>query len=621
MTGTLVHRGPDAGSVWVDAAAGIGLGHRRLAIIDLSPQGLQPMHSSCGRYVISFNGEVFNFRALRKELESLGHAFRGHSDTEVMLAAIREWGVGMAVRRFIGMFAFALWDRADRRLSLVRDRLGIKPLYYGRVGETLLFGSELKAIATHPEFRGRIDRNALAAFMRHNYVPSPFTIYEGFYKLPPGTVLQLEEQAQRPSLVAYWSAREVAQRGLANPLEATPGEATDMLERLLRDAVKLRMESDVPLGAFLSGGIDSSTVVALMQAQSTQPVKTFTIGFHEAHYDEAVHAKAVASHLGTDHTELYARASDALELIPRIPEWFDEPFADSSQLPTYLVSRMTRRDVTVSLSGDGGDELFAGYDRYFWTQAIWRVIGRVPLAWRSRLAGLLGRVPLEWIDRVTTLVSVPKPARITGDRYAKMTHTLRLDSIDAVYRRLQSHWENPEMLLVGATEPRGVLWDPAIVAELPDFIARAQFLDTVTYLPDDILTKLDRASMAVSLEARVPLLDHRVVELAWRMPASLKVRSGQGKWILRQVLHRYVPEQLVDRPKMGFGVPIDSWLRGPLREWAEDLLDEGRLRSDGYLDPGVVRTAWQEHLSGHRNRHYQLWNVLMFQAWKARWAA
>jgi asparagine synthase (glutamine-hydrolysing) len=619
MTGTLLHRGPDAGDVWVDAPAGIAIGHRRLAIIDLSPQGLQPMHSSCGRYVISFNGEVYNFRALRRELEPLGHAFRGHSDTEVMLAAIRQWGVEGAVRRFIGMFAFSLWDREDRRLSLVRDRLGIKPLYYGWVGETLLFGSELKAIVAHPAFRARINRNALAAFMRHNYVPSPLTIYDGFWKLPPGSILHLTQGAQRPSPVAYWSAREVACRGLADPLEGSPDEAVDLLERLLRDAVRLRMESDVPLGAFLSGGIDSSTVVALMQAQSSQPVKTFTIGFHEVGYDEATHATAVAKQLGTDHTELYVKASDALELIPRIPEWFDEPFADSSQLPTYLVSKMTRRHVTVSLSGDGGDELFAGYDRYFWTQAIWKVIGRVPVAWRSRLAGALGRISPESIDRVTSLLPAPMPTRVTGDRYAKMTHTLRLDSIDAVYRRLQSHWENPETLVLGATEPRGALWDPTVAAELPDFIPRAQFLDTVTYLPDDILTKVDRASMAVSLEARVPLLDHRVVELAWRMPLSLKVRRGRGKWILRQVLHRYVPDHLVERPKMGFGVPIDSWLRGPLRGWAEDLLDESRLRSNGFLDAAIVRTAWREHLSGHRNRHYQLWNVLMFQAWKARW--
>jgi asparagine synthase (glutamine-hydrolysing) len=621
MTETLRHRGPDAGDVWIDAAAGIALGHRRLAIIDLSPQGLQPMHSACGRYVISFNGEVYNFRALRHELEPRGHSFRGHSDTEVMLAAIREWGIGEAVRRFVGMFAFALWDRRERRLSLVRDRLGIKPLYYGWAGETLLFASELKAIRAYPDCHASIDRHALTAFMRYGYVPSPLTIYDGFYKLPAGSMLHVHCGSRGVSPEAYWSARNVARQGQNEPLQASPEEATELLDQKLREAVSLRLESDVPLGAFLSGGIDSSTVVALMQAQSTRPIKTFTVGFNEARYDEANHARAVATHLGTEHTELYVQPSDALSLIPQIPEWYDEPFADSSQLPTYLVSQMTRRHVTVSLSGDGGDELFAGYDRYFWTESIWRVTGRLSKSVRSALANLLLRLPAERIDRFAGLLPARLTPRMPGDRAQKLALILYFDEIDAVYHQLQSLCPSPKELVIEGQEPRGPFDDPTLAKDLLTFIPRAQYLDLVTYLPDDILTKLDRASMAVSLEARVPLLDHRVVELSWQMPLSLKIRHGRRKWILRQVLYRYVPHRLVERPKMGFGVPIDSWLRGPLREWAEDLLDETRLAGDGFLNAKVVRTAWREHLSGHRNRHYQLWNVLMFQAWKARWAA
>jgi asparagine synthase (glutamine-hydrolysing) len=620
MAETLRHRGPDGGDVWGDAAAGIALGHRRLAIIDLSPQGLQPMHSACGRYVISFNGEVYNFRALRHELEPRGHEFRGHSDTEVMLAAIREWGLEEAVRRFVGMFAFALWDRQERRLSLVRDRLGIKPLYYGWAGDTLLFASELKAIRAHPDFRAGIDRGALTAFMRYSYVPSPLTIYEGFYKLPPGTMLHVREGERGAAPETFWSARDAARRGLSAPLQASPEEATELLDELLRDAVRLRLESDVPLGAFLSGGIDSSTVVALMQAQSHRPVKTFAIGFHEAQYDEARHARAVAAHLGTEHTELNVEPSDALDLIPQIPDWYDEPFADSSQLPTYLVSRMTRRHVTVSLSGDGGDELFAGYDRYFWTESIWRATGRLSKRARSSLARVLLRMSPERINRLAGLLPVRLAPRMPGDRAQKLAHILSFDTIDAVYHRLQSQCAVPEELVVRGQEPGGPFRDQTLAEDLPDFIPRAQYLDLVTYLPDDILTKVDRASMAVGLEARVPFLDHRVVELAWRLPLALKIRGGQRKWILRRVLHRYVPEKLVERPKMGFGVPIDSWLRGPLRGWAEALLDEGRLGHDGYLDADRVRQVWREHLSGHFNRHYLLWNILIFQAWKERWS-
>ncbi len=619
MTESLGHRGPDHQGVWIDAESGVAFGHRRLSIIDLSPEGHQPMLSGDRRFVISFNGEVFNFRALRQELEPRGHRFRGHSDTEVMLAAIEEWGLEEAIRRFIGMFAFALWDRRERSLHLVRDRLGIKPLYYGWADRTLLFASELKAFRAHPAFRPEIDRDALAAYMRHNYVPCPHTIYKRVFKLAPGTILTVSPRRRDPEPKTYWSAREVARDGLRAPLGASADEATSQLDSLLRDAIKLRLESDVPLGAFLSGGVDSSTVVALMQAESARPVRTFTIGFRESDYDEAAHARAVAAHLHTEHTELYVEPSDALKLIPCIPDWYDEPFADSSQLPTFLVSQMTRRHVTVSLSGDGGDELFAGYARYFWAESIWRVTGRMPQALRHRLAGLLTRLSPAQIDRIFAFL----PRRIrpprAGDKSHKLASTLRLDSVDAVYRRLLSHWTEPERLVLGSTEPKGVVWDESLPSDFPDFLPRAQFLDLVTYLHDDILTKVDRASMAVSLEARVPLLDHRIVELAWRLPLDLKVRGRQTKWILRQVLYRHVPRHLIERPKMGFGVPIDAWLRGPLREWAEGLLDERRLRQDGYLDAAPIRQKWAEHLSGHRNWHYLLWDVLMFQAWRERW--
>ena len=536
-----------------------------------------------------------------------------------MLAAIVEWGLEEAIRRFIGMFAFALWDRQERVLHLVRDRLGIKPLYYGWANRTFLFASELKALRAHPAFQPDIDRNALAAYMRHNYVPCPHTIYRGVFKLPPGSILTVSARGQEPELKTYWSARTVARDGLRAPSETSTEETISLLDALLRDAIKLRLESDVPLGAFLSGGVDSSTVVSLMQAQSARPVRTFTSASARRDYDEAAHARAVAEHLHTDHTELFVEPADALRLIPQIPDWYDEPFADSSQLPTFLVSQMTRQHVTVSLSGDGGDELFAGYDRYFWAESIWRVTGRIPATWRRRLAGLLTRLSPTQIDRIAAFVPPRiRPPRV-GDKSHKLANTLRLDSIDGVYRRLISHWTEPERVVLGATEPKGIVWDETLADDFPEFVPRAQFLDLVTYLPDDILTKLDRASMAVSLEARVPLLDHRVVEFAWRLPPALKVRNGQTKWILRQVLYRYVPPQLIERPKMGFGVPIDSWLRGPLREWAESLLEERRLREDGYLDPEPIRQKWTEHLSGHRNWHYLLWDVLMFQAWRERW--
>ena len=625
MAARIEHRGPDDADEWVDAVCGLGLGFRRLAIVDLTPTGRQPMQSASGRYVIIFNGEVYNFAAVRGELERLGHGFRGGSDTEVLLAAIEEWGLPRAIQRFVGMFAFALWDRQERALHLVRDRLGIKPLYYGWHSGTFLFGSELKALAAHPAFHPEIDRDALALYMRHGYVPAPYAIYRGIHKLPPGTILTLRSQADSAATPEpFWSAREVVEAGLANPFTAGESEAIEALDALLRDAVALRMIADVPLGAFLSGGIDSSTVVALMQAQSARPVKTFTIGFHESGYDEAAHAAAVASHLGTDHTSLYVTPEEARTVIPQLPTMFDEPFADSSQIPTFLVSQLARRHVTVSLSGDGGDELFGGYNRYFWGRSIWRKIGWAPPAARtfgSRAITALS--PGGWdrqFSRLDPLLPAALRQRTPGDKLHKLAGVLAAESPEELYRGLVSLWKQTDEVVVDACEPLTAITDRSRWAALPDFTQRMMFLDLISYLPDDILTKVDRASMAVSLEARVPLIDHRVVAFAASVPLAMKIREGQGKWLLRQVLYRYVPRELIERPKMGFGVPIDVWLRGPLQEWAEDLLDERRLRTEGFFHPAPIRQKWQEHLTGTRNWQYPLWNVLQFQAWLECWA-
>ncbi|MFQ5773403.1 MAG: asparagine synthase (glutamine-hydrolyzing) [Kiloniellaceae bacterium] len=628
MAETLRHRGPDDGGVWIDARAGVAFGHRRLSIIDLTPAGHQPMASHDGRYVITYNGEIYNFRELRAGLEERGHRFGGHSDTEVLVAAVVEWGVTEALKRCNGMFAFALWDRAERALYLARDRLGEKPLYFGWADGAFLFGSELKALRAWPGFAPAIDRGALALYLRHNAVPAPFSIYRGLYKLPPACVLRITPDmcAEAPGIEdlegrfePYWSARRAAESGLAAPFGGAESEAVHALDACLREAVASRMVADVPLGAFLSGGVDSSTVVALMQAQSTRLVRTFSIGFHEAGYDEAVHAKAVARHLGTDHTELYVTPGQAMDVIPRLPALYDEPFADSSQIPTFLVSQLARRHVTVSLSGDGGDELFGGYNRYVWTRNIWRKTGWMPHVVRRAAAELLTRVPPRRWDRMFAAVDPVLPMhlrhRLPGDKMHKLATVLALDGPETLYRFLVSHWRDPSRVVDGADEPATVLTDRRRWADVGDLTQRMMFFDLVSYLPDDILVKVDRASMGVGLEARVPLLDHRVVEFAWRLPMSLKVRDGQGKWALRQVLHRYVPREPIERPKMGFGVPIDSWLRRPLRDWAEALLDETRLRREGFFDPEPIRRLWSEHLSGQRNWQYHLWDVLMFQAW------
>ena len=640
MIESLRHRGPDDGGVWTDDLTCVALGHRRLSILDLSPAGHQPMVSRSGRYIIAFNGEIYNHLDLRRGLDrgsaapdhplfdrqSHGpegaHAsggWHGHSDTETLLAAIETWGVGEALKRSVGMFAFALWDRHDKILYLARDRLGEKPLYYGWQGDTLLFGSELKAFKAHPDFRADIDREALALLLRHNYIPAPFTIYRGIHKLPPGSYLALGSHRQNPQPVTYWTARDTALRGQMQPFAGSEEEAVNSLEQLLRESIAGQMVADVPLGAFLSGGFDSSMVVALMQAQSTRPVKTFTIGFGEAEYDEAKHAKAVANHLGTEHTELYVTPDEAMAVIPKLPALYDEPFADSSQIPTYLVSQLARQQVTVSLSGDGGDELFGGYSRYFWAMKIWRWVSYLPMPARLTLARLLTLVPPHAWNTVFRALGFMLPAGLRysnpGDKLHKLSSFLGARKPEAIYFDLVSHWKEPNRLVRGAREPATVLSDPLQWPELRDFEHRMMFLDTVSYLPDDILVKVDRAAMGVSLETRVPLLDHRVVEFAWRLPLAMKIREGQGKWLLRQVLYRHVPRELVDRPKMGFGVPIDHWLRGPLKPWAEALIEPKRLKSEGYLNPSLIQEKWKQHQSGRRNWSYYLWDVLMFQAW------
>ncbi len=614
MTDTLIHRGPDAGDVWSDAEAGVALGHRRLSIIDLSPAGAQPMVSSCGRFVLSFNGEVYNAEDLRPELLNAGRRFRGHSDTEIIAEGLAVWGLEATVTRLIGMFAMAIWDRRERTLTLVRDRLGIKPMYWACFGALILFGSELKALRAHPGWQPELDRDATASYLRFAYVPAPATIYRGVRKQPPGTILTVRPGAE-PRIEPYWTLEAVARAGQQARFAGSANEATDRLDNLLGDAVRRRMVADVPLGAFLSGGIDSSTIVALMQKHSTRPVRSFSIGFHEGAYNEAHHAAQVARHLGTDHTELYVSPDHARGVIPRLPEMYDEPFADPSQIPTFLVSEMTRKHVTVALSGDGGDELFAGYNRYFRSEAVRRFLETVPRPARGLMASAATALPPSFWNALGSW-ALPQ----FGDRLHKLAGVLAGSPAD-FYRLTVTHWDEPGKVVLGGDEHKGLLWDERVKDLVPDPVERMQYLDTLTYLPDDILTKVDRASMAVSLEARVPLIDHRVVEFSWRVNPSMKARGGVGKRLLRRVLDRYVPRHLIERPKMGFGVPIDSWLRGPLKDWAETLLAEKRLAAEGVFNPAPIREKWREHLSGARNWQYPLWTVLMFQSWKERWLA
>lgn len=638
MADALQHRGPDAAGVWSERSAGVALSHRRLSIIDLSAAGHQPMPSAGGRFVTAYNGEIYNHVELRAELERAGFAppWRGHSDTETLLAAFEAWGVSAALEKTVGMFALAVWDCRERTLHLARDRLGEKPLYYGWTGGSFVFGSELKALCRYPGFSNDVSRTALGQYMRFMYVPTPLSIYEDIYKLEPGCLLTVRgipaprhsappvgATAPDLSLHRWWSFTDAVERGTSGMI-ANPAEAAEALEHQLQTAVRLQSLADVPLGAFLSGGVDSSTIAALMQSQSSRPIKTFTIGFDEPAYDESPYSRAVAQHLKTDHTELFVRIAEAQAVIPKLPTIYDEPFADSSQIPTFLVCRAARQLVTVALSGDAGDELFGGYNRYFWGPRLWEKLAWLPFPARQGLGHLISGVPGRLWDGLGVPLNAMLPASRGISRPGEKAHKLasrlkQVETVDDLYMSLVSEWQDPAEV-VKLPPGAGSELPPRFTQSLPEAAVaqaplRMMARDSVTYLPDDILCKVDRAAMAVSLETRVPFLDHRVVELAWRLPLDFKIRGGQGKWILRQVLHKYVPRHLIDRPKSGFAIPIGQWLRGPLRAWAENLLDTHRLDSEGFLHTEAIRHRWEEHLSGRRDHTHSLWAVLMFEAW------
>ncbi|PRH83404.1 asparagine synthase (glutamine-hydrolyzing) [Arenimonas caeni] len=619
MTDRIAHRGPDAEGIWVDEAAGLALGHRRLAILDLSPAGHQPMCSASGRYVIVYNGEIYNHIDLRRALEEEGAApqWRGHSDTESLLAAVEMWGVQRALECSKGMFAVAIWDRVLKELWLARDRFGEKPLYYGWQGKTFLFGSELKALRAHPSFNATIDRGALSLYLQYSYVPEPFSIWEGVSKLPPGTYLRLRQGEQELQPVAWWSLKRVAEAGVSSPYEGSDQEAIEDLEKILGKAIEDQMVADVPLGALLSGGIDSTLVTALMQARSGRAVRTFTIGFHEKAFDEACHAHRIAAHLGTEHTELYLSGADAIALVPTLPDVYDEPFADSSQLPTQLVMRLARQHVKVALTGDAGDEVFGGYNRYILGPKLWRRLSFLPAQFRRIVGRALTAVPASTLNNVLSVPARVVGVSLPGDKAHKLGQRMRfIRSIDDMYISLVKEWHEIDGLIVGRPiGPKSVLDCRENWPRLSSPIYRMMALDAMTYLPGDVLTKVDRAAMSVSLETRAPFLDRDVVEFGWTLPERLRIRDGKGKWLLRQVLGKYVPRTLVERPKQGFGIPIDDWLRGPLRDWAEQMLDESRLRREGYLEPGPIRDAWRAHLRRDGSFGHRLWSVLMFQAW------
>lgn len=643
MALAITHRGPDDAGNWADAQAGIALGHQRLSIVDLSAAGHQPMASDSGRYVMAFNGEIYNHLELRAELE--GITWRGHSDTETLLAGFEAWGLEATLKKTVGMFAIALWDKQDKKLALARDRFGEKPLYYGWVGSganaAFVFGSELKALRAYPGFANPVNREALALYMRFTYVPAPHSIYQNIFKLEPGCMLTASggvpvahNAPLRPpatlgglTLHRWWALADVVTAGAQNQI-TDEAQALQALEHRLKDAVQLQSLADVPLGAFLSGGVDSSTIVALMQQQSTRPVKTFTVGFEEAGFDESPHARAVAQHLGTDHSELFVTAAEAQAVIPSLPAMYDEPFADSSQIPTHLVCKAARQQVTVALSGDAGDELFGGYNRYFWGPRIWNRLAWLPYPARQALGALIRSVPVAgWTalgQPVNALLPGSKGIAQAGDKAHKLAARLRgVRNLDDLYLSLVSEWQDPASVVRGeggctVVEAPSMLADPlpqSVLASAADSPLRMMYRDSTTYLPDDILCKVDRAAMATSLETRVPFLDHRVAELAWQLPLHMKIRGKEGKWALRQVLYKYVPRELIERPKAGFGIPVGQWLRGPLRDWAEGLLDRQRLQAEGYFHAAPIRAKWTEHLSGQRDHTASLWAVLMFQAW------
>jgi len=618
MLAALVHRGPDDTGIWSGDSEGVVLGHRRLAILDLSAAGHQPMPSASGRYQVAYNGEIYNFEAIRQDLESakLAPQWRGHSDTEVLLAAIEAWGLEPTLQRLVGMFAIALWDRSERSLTLARDRMGEKPLYYGFVGDSFVFASEQKAIRAAFGERLQIDRDALAEFMRFGYIPAPQSIYCGIRKLQPGQWLRVAPHKGRDLEVhSYWSVDYANQLDLrAELLNCTDDQLIDRVDRTLKESVRLEMVADVPLGAFLSGGVDSSTVVAMMQAQSSRRVRTFTIGFAEEGFNEAPYAKAVANHLGTDHTELYVSAEMAESVIPALPQIYDEPFADSSQIPTTLVSRLTREHVTVSLSGDGGDELFAGYPRYPITEALWQRVSGYPKVMRRTVAGVLSSLSAREWDRILGVMPANVRNRVNGRRVHRAAQLMTVSSLAEMYVRLMSQWQPEDEVVLGARKLDQ--FAPKWVDEQDAVLAMRRW-DMNQYLPDDLLVKVDRATMSASLEARAPLLDHRLVELAVALPRRVLLRDGVGKWVLRKVLDRYVPRELIDRPKAGFSIPLAQWLRGPLRNWAESLLDARLLEEQGLLDARKVREMWRQHIDGLYDRSLFLWNVLMFQAWLA----
>lgn len=619
MADSIAHRGPDDSGVWQDPDVPLLLAQRRLAIIDLSPEGHQPMESHSGRYMIVFNGEIYNFQGLQQELAGMGVRFRGRSDTEAMLAGFDVWGINRMLQKISGMFAFALWDRQERTLHFARDPLGKKPLYIGWAGTSLAFGSELKALRAHPQFVATVDRAAAASFMRYGYVSPPYSIYDGVWQLPAGGRLTLRlpdvraGTDLRPLITTFWPHNRLVEEARNHPAPATAREAVTGLEHVIRDAVKARMVADVPLGAFLSGGIDSSAVVAMMQQLSPRPVKTFAIGFEDRNYDESGHARAVAQHLGTDHHEWIMTAADAQAVIPQMADIYDEPFADQSQIPTYLVAKMARQHVTVALSGDGGDEMLGGYTRYTMVPALWRQIGWMPVAVRRLIAAQVGRVPVATLNRM-----VPFYPRF-GEKAHKAAELLPLPGAHELYTHLLGNWRRPEEIIIGGREPLLPLDDPEWRAAGLNFTESLMYGDLISYLPNDIMVKVDRASMAVALEARAPLLDQAVFRYAWSLPLSMKIRGGKGKWVLREMLAGYVPRDLFERPKQGFGIPLGDWLRGDLRDWAEDLLAEESLRAGGIIDPAPVRAAWAQHLGGYGSHAPRLWSVLMFQSWYRRW--